>query len=387
MANTLTITGLLPDIYVAQDQVARELSGGINSATINSGTEAAAENQTVSSMRSAKPTLNTSYTPAMTIPAGDDQTLGAESMTLDKVANVRIPLTGEVVKGLNSSVGGEYARRQMLAQAFRVITNQIESDLLAAAYKGASRAYGTAGTTPFATTFSEIAQLRKILADNGCPMSDLQLSLVLNTSAGANLRSLAQLQKVNEAGSADLLRQGELLNLQGFSLKESAGVATHTKGTATGQDCTAVEPIGENTISVDGADSGTILEGDIITFAGDSNKYVVKSSTASGAASGNIVINYPGLLAASTIGQEITIGDSYAANVGFHRSAIELAMRPPAMPDGGDAATDMQVVMDDRSGLVFQIAQYSGYGMNMLDVTVRYGIKVWKPEFVAILLG
>jgi len=42
---------------------------------------------------------------------------------------------------------------------------------------------------------------------------------------------------------------------------------------------------------------------------------------------------------------------------------------------------------DDVSGLVFEVAQYKGYGMGMFDITVFYQAKVWKPEFVATLMG
>jgi len=56
---------------------------------------------------------------------------------------------------------------------------------------------------------------------------------VMNTLAGTNLRQLAQLQQANTAGGTDLLRQGVLLDLQGLSIRESAQVGLHTKGTGT----------------------------------------------------------------------------------------------------------------------------------------------------------
>jgi hypothetical protein len=33
------------------------------------------------------------------------------------------------------------------------------------------------------------------------------------------------------------------------------------------------------------------------------------------------------------------------------------------------------------------MALYKGYGKSMLDITTFYGAKVWKPDFVATLLG
>jgi hypothetical protein len=40
-------------------------------------------------------------------------------------------------------------------------------------------------------------------------------------------------------------------------------------------------------------------------------------------------------------------------NVVFHKAALELAIRAPAMPAGGDAAVDAMTIQDPYSGLVF----------------------------------
>lgn len=386
MANTLTLTSFAENIFRARDKVARELTGFIPSVTINSDTEGVSINGVVNSLRTAEPTLNTSYTPAMTIPAGDDQTIANDTMTIGQVANVRIPLRGEDVRKLENVGQYQTVVDDMFTQAIRKIVNQIEAHTGSIAYKGASRATGTAGTNPFATNINPLADLRQILVDNGTP-DDGSLTCVFNTLTGTKLRQLANLYKANEAGGDALLRRGELLNLFGFSLKESAGVATHTAGTASGFDATAAFASGDTTITVDGSNSGTILNGDIVTWVGDTNKYVIASATASGAASGNIVLNRPGLRATLADTVEGTLGATYTANVGFHKAAIELVMRPPAQPYGGDSAADRMTVADPVSGLVFEMALYKGYGMNMIDVTTFYQAKVWKPDFVATLLG
>lgn len=387
MANTLTISSLSEYMYSAMDKVMREPTGFIQGCMINSGNEGVSINGTVQSIRTAEPTLNTSYTPAMTIPAGDDQTVSVEELTIGQTANVRIPLTGETVKKFDNTVGSQRAIEDLFAQAIRKIVNAIESRAGVVLKNGASRAFGTAGTTPFGSNFNDIAEVRQILEDNGAPVDDGELSLVLSTSAGTNLRQLANLYKANEAGSDSLLRTGEIMNLLGFSIRSSAGVASHTKGTATLYDAAGGEPLGETVIAVDGSDAGTILAGDVVTFAGDSNKYVVKSATASGAASGNITLNYPGLKAALADTVEGTTGASYTGNMAFHRSGVELVMRPPAQPYGGDAAVDRMTIRDEKTGLVFDFAHYLGYGMAMYDITTFYEVKVWKPECVATLLG
>lgn len=378
MANVLT--NLAADIYKAADMVGRELTGLIPSVTINGGSEAAALNDTVRSAFTRAATVST-ITPAMTVPEGDDQTVDNKTMTLDTTAAVKIPWTGEDIKHVNNGSGFETVYGDQIKQAFRAIANQIETALWNAARKGASRAYGTAGTTPFASNFNEIPQVRKILADNGMPF-DGQVSLVIDTTAGANLRSLAQLQKVNEAGGSELLRQGELLNLQGFSLKESAGIATVTKGTGASYLLNGALAVGDTSVTVD-TGSGTILAGDIVTFAGTSHKYVVNTALAANV----FAIGAPGSRAIEADNDAVTVGNDFTANLAFHKSAVELAIRPMADPPGGDNAVDTMIVQDPWTGLVFEVKAYKGFKKAMFMVSCVYGVKAWKSQHIAVVLG
>jgi hypothetical protein len=384
VANVLT--DLAADIYKAADIVGREQVGFIPSVTINAGSERAAFGDTVRSHFTRKPTLNTSYTPSMTIPEGDDQTVDNKTMTIDQVANVQIPWTGEDIRHVNNGSGFETIYGDQIAQAMRTITNAIEGHVGTKVYQGASRAIGAAGTTPFGSNFDVVAEARQVLVDNGTPM-DGQVSMVLSTTAGTKLRNLAQLQKANEAGGDTLLRQGTLLDLQGIMLKESAGVASHVKGAGTGYDAAGGEPIGETTIALDGGTVNTtgIKAGDVVTFAGDSNNYIV--GTGLTATTGNIVLNPTGLVETLADTVEMTIGDSFTANAVFHRAAVELVARAPEQPFGGDAAVDRMTVQDPFSGLIYEIAVYKGYGKTMIDVTTFYAAKVWKGDFAAVLMG
>lgn len=381
MANVLT--DLAADIYKAADVVGREQVGLIPSVTVNGdATVAVAKGDTIRAHFTRTPTVSTTYSPSMTIPEGTDQTVDNKTMTLDTYANVQVPWTGEDMKHVNNGSGFETIYGDQIAQAMRAIVNSIEVSGCAAAYVASSRAHGTAGTTPFASNFNEVAELRQILVDNGCPM-DGNVSLVMNTLAGTNLRQLATLTGVNTAGTDATLRRGELLNLQGMSLKESAGIASHTKGTGTSYQTAAAGAIGDTSVSAD-TGSGTLIAGDVVTFAADSvNKYVVGGALSGGA----FTLNDPGLRAVIADNNAITIGNNYTANLAFHRSAIELGIRPIAEPMGGDAAVDRMTVQDPISGLVFTISAYKGYKKAMFEVGVLYGWKAWKEQHIATLLG
>ena len=213
MANVLT--DLAADIYKAADVVGRELVGFIPASTINAnGSERAAKGDVVRASFTRAATA-VDVTESMTTPEGTDQTVDNKTLSITNARAVQIPYTGEDILHLNNGIGYETVYGDQIAQAMRTLTNEMEEDLAEAAYQNASRAFGTAGTTPFGSNFDEVAEVRQILVDNGMPANDGQVSLVLNTVAGTNLRQLAQLQKANEAGGTNLLRQGVLLDLQG----------------------------------------------------------------------------------------------------------------------------------------------------------------------------
>lgn len=383
MANTFT--DLAADAFKAADVVGRELVGFIPSVTINAnGSERVAKGDVIrASFTRSATAVNVSE--AMTIPEGTDQTVDNKTLTINNSRAVQIPYTGEDVMHLNNGIGFQTVYGDQILQAMRTLANEIEADLAQEAYQNASRAVGTAGTTPFASDFDLLADARRILVDNGMPSNDGQCTFVMDTAAGANLRKLAQLQKANEAGGTNLLRQGTLLDLQGMMIKESAQIQSHTKGTGASRLVNGAGSIGDTTVGVDGG-SGSILAGDVITFAADSdNSYVVNTGLASG--NGDIVIGGPGLRVAIADNNAITIGNNYTANVALHRQAMELAVRAPAVPDGGDAAVESEVITDPVSGLTFEVRMYKGYRKTMIEVATAWGYKAWKPDFIATVMG
>ena len=380
MANVLT--DLAADIYRAADIVGRELVGFIPASTVNASDEQVAVGQNVRSFATPSATAVT-ISPSMTIPEGTDQTLTNKTLTLTNQRGVQIPYTGEDVRFLDGGAGYETVYGAQIQQAMRTLVNEMEADLAEEAYKNASRAVGTAGTTPFGSNFNTVAEARQILADNGMPTNDGRTSLVMNTAAGTNLRNLSTLNQVNTSGDIELLRRGTMMDLMGVMLKESGQVQDHTKGTGTSYLVNnASAAIGDTTIPADGG-SGTVLAGDVITIAGDTNKYVVNTALTGG----NIVIGDTGLRVAVADNAAITVGNNYTANIMMHQAGMELVMRAPAKPVGGDAAEDVLIIQDPTSGLVFEVAVYKGFNKAMIQVGAVWGYKAWNSDAIAILMG
>lgn len=387
MANTLT--GLVPTIYTGLDVVSRELIGFIPNVMRDATAQSGAVGQTVRSPIVPEISLE-NITAAATPADSGDQTVGYADVSISKSQAAPIRWTGE--EQLSVSQFGQYNRilADQFAQAFRALANAVETDI-GALYAKASRAYGSAGSAPFGTAsdLTDLSQVNKILDDNGAPASERVL--IVDSSARANLEGKhSELFKINESGDAGaLLRQRIMRQLQGFTMGYSAGVAYHTKGTGTGYDINqgAGESIGQTTLTLDGGTAGAsgVKAGDVVTFAGDTNKYVV--TTGQSGATGDIVIAKPGLLKLAADATEMTIGDSYRANLAFSRNAIVLAARTPAMPAGGDDADDVMNVTDPVSGLTFQVAMYRQYRRVKFEVGLAWGVQMVKPEHCAILLG
>jgi hypothetical protein len=383
MSNTLT--NLIPDAYAALDVVSRELVGFIPAVARDPRADRVAVGQTLRVFQTPANTAGRDITPAMSLPTAAYQTIANKDVTISKSRQFPFSWTGEEAYAMDRGPGFLTIRQDQIAQAIRAALNEIESDLAEAAYKGASRAYGTAGTTPFQTAgdYSDSAQTRKILDDNGAPPSDRHL--VLNTSAGATIRG--KQGQVHMIGDASLARQGVLLDQSAFAIRESAQVPTVTKGTGAGYlvDLVAGYAIGDTAIHVD-TGTGTILAGDVVTFAGDANKYVVATGFA-GDGDGDIALAAPGLRQTLANNVAMTIGNDFAANVGFLRNAILLATRLPEVPPEGDMAKDRVTIVDPATGIAFDFAVYPGDHMNTYVVEAAWGVRAIKPEHIAILLG
>lgn len=384
MSNTLT--GLTTTIYNALDVVSRELVGFIPAVSADMTYDRAAVGQTVTSPV-APAASATDITPAVTPPNDGDQTIGSVSMTISKARRAPVRWNGEEKRGLDNN-GASYnvILRDQLAQGMRALVNEVESDIANLCLKS-SRAYGTPGTVPFATNLAEAAQMRKILSDNGAPTSDLQM--VLDTTAGASMRTLGQLTKANEAADTSMLRRGVLLDVHGFAIRESAQVKTVVAGTgASATTNTAGYAVGATSIGLASAGTGTVLAGDVITFAGDTNKYVVLTGDTDVSNGGTIVLAAPGLRKAiGTSATAITVIAATTRNMAFARSALAVATRAPALPEGGDSASDRMIITDPISGLSFEISLYKQYRQIQYEIALAWGVAMVKPEHTALLLA
>lgn len=390
MANTLT--SLIPTIYEALDEVARERVGFIPNVSRDSSAERAALNQSILVPIVPATTAEADNTPAVTAPDTGDQVIGNVEMTISKSKHIPVRWNGEETRGLLNAGTYNTINKDRFKQAFRRLGNLIEIDL-ASSYKYASRAFGTAGQTPFGTAASmtDFAGVRRILDDNGCPEDELKL--ILSNSAMEKLRGVhSELFKANEAGTTEMLRNGIVTRLQGFDIGQSGQVALHAHGSTTDATLTSTDyAVGSTSLTLASTGTGTIVEGDMVNIAGENNgiRYGVRSGDADVSNGGTVVLNAPGLTIAQTTNTSViapTAAD-YRANLAFHKSAIQLVTRMPALPEGGDAADERDFMVDPVTGIVFEIALYRQFRQNVIHVALAWGWKAIKQEFIAVLMG
>ncbi len=381
-----TLTNLIPFLYESLDVVSRELTGFIPGISFDASAERAALNQAIE-IPVTEAQAAADVTPGQLPPDTGDQNVIPTSVTITKSRMIPFRWTGEEQKGLKTGPGYNNIRRDQITQAMRGLVNEFEADIAIAAAVGASRAYGTPGTTPFAADLSDMSALGKILKDNGAPQSDLQF--VMDTTAGMKVRNLTQLTKANEAGTTDMREQGTLLDIFGFKLRESAGVKKETSvGSATLATASAATGATAVTITT-GATTGAVSlsPGDIVTFAGDTNMYVVQAALTLGAsATGTLYLNKPGLLT-TLASAAMSVVAASTRNVGFARSAIVGVCRAPALPEEGDMAEDRMTIVDPRTGLAFEISMYAQYRRVHYEVALAWGAANIKAEHSALILG
>jgi len=384
MGNTLT--NLIPTLYEALDVVSRELVGFIPSVTRDSQLARAAIGQTVYSP--VAPAATAGDVSAATVPPGDgEQIIGNIALAITKSRYTPIRWQGEESLQMNSpgGLGVRTLMRDQFAQGMRTLCNEIEADL-AGLYLSASRAVAPNDTSIFKTNLADAANIRKVLMDNGAPTSELKL--VVGTTEGAALRSQATILSVIPSAQ-DMATQGVLINAAGFQIRESAQIKSPEVGTASNATVsTAAHAVGATSIALASAGTGNIVAGDVISFANDPNYYVVKTGAA--AVSGaTIVIAEPGLRVAiaGSASPAISVYKKSNRNMAFARSAIVLATRMPALPEGGDMGVDRTTITDPRSGLSFEVSKYLQYRQVRYEIAIAWGVKAVKTEHIALMAG
>ncbi len=388
MSANVSIDLVRRDIMLGLKEVANEPTGFIQSVNTSTGAEVAAIGDQIKIPSGTAGDVEDTPVGYST-PTEGNSDVGAGTMAITTSKTVKIDWKGEHQKVvMNSGVLGTVLAQQF-ADAFRKLRNAIEASVYAEACAGASRAYGTAGTTPFGTNndMSDLANLQGILDVNGTP--ETNRTVILSPAAKINLLSKQMnMIKVNESGSAETLRSGIIMPTYGFNVRSSAAAVKHTK---TGTGTVAINSasgyaVGAKELAVDGATAAPSA-GDIVTIGTAADKYVVGA----GSTTTKLVLNPKGLVNTAADDDSVGLVGDYTASVALHRNAIALAIRPPAVPEFEgqkmDTALAREYVTDPLTNITYEVAVYGGQRMLQFQISVAWGVKAVNGEFMALLLG
>ena len=375
MANVLT--ALEPRLFSAFRTVPRELVGMVQSVTTDFDDKGVALNGSVKVPVVPASTVSTT-TVSNVFPTGSDNTFSTRDLVLDVADEVSWQFTAEEERDLINGNNRVTTMEQLVQQGLRALINKAELSIAVTAIQNASRAVGTPATTPFGSDLSALNEAKKVLDDNGAADDR---SFVMNTTAGLNMRNLTQLTNVNEAGDSGLLRQGTLSNLSGFAVRESAGIAIHTQGAGSSYILDGAGAVDQTSVPID-TGSGTILTGDVVTFATDTNQYVVNTGVT---AAGTIVLGTPGLRQIVADSSAMTSVADYTGNLAFARNAIVFASRPALQPEGG--AAEQVTLTDPVSGLSVLFLRVVQDGQVSWFMRWVFGSFAPNPEGICIVMG
>jgi hypothetical protein len=134
-------------------------------------------------------------------------------------------------------------------------------------------------------------------------------------------------------------------------------VAGATTGTASGALCSAIEPVGETSIALQSAGTGTVLIGDIVTFDNDptGTEYRITTGDTDISNGGTLVIT-PGLVTATADGTGINI-KSDVVNLSEGLEGAKVISGTGATKTLSKAESGSVVLLDRAAGIVFTLPE------------------------------
>ena len=270
------------------------------------------------------------------------------------------------------------------SEAIKSLANKVD-DKIFALYTNVYSFAGTAGSTPFSTDLSEFFTADQLLNDEAAPMDPRYV--VFNAKAKANAIAQRAFQDASYRGDTAGITRGEIGEKFGYFWAMDQNVPRHTAGTASGATTdNAGYALGIKTVTLASAGTGSILVGDIITFAGDTQTYAVTSGDASVAGGGTISF-LPGLRTAiATSATAITVKASHRLNLAFHRDGFALASRPFAGSDPLGLG-NFQSAVDPVSGLTLRLEISRQHKRTRFSYDILFGVKLVRGELVARIAG
>ena len=385
MANSLT--NVLPQL-LAQGLVALR-ENAIMPRLVNTGysPSAGSKGSTVDIPVSSAITANT-VAPATTGQAVTDISPTNKQIVLDQWKEAAFTLSDkEREEAMNGTIP------MQATEAIKALANAVDQYILGK-YTGIYGFGGAAGTTPFASNLSEYVNARKELNRN---LSDPDPRYcVIDEDADANALQLSNLLQADQRGDQETIINGRIGRILAAQWFLDQNIPTHTAGTIINGSSAKVAlangalAAGVSTMAVDHSTlTGTVVLGDVFTFAGHSGTYSV-TNTSAVTASGNAMTGItftPDLRAAVADNEAVTFQGDHVVNLLFHRDCFALATRPLMDNDASELGSLIMSDVDEKSGLTLRLEISRQHKQTRFAYDILYGAALVRPEFGARILG
>lgn len=247
---------------------------------------------------------------------------------------------------------------------------------------------GTAGTTPFGSDYSEASEARKVLNENEAPHPDRRM--VIDPDAEENAVNLSEFADSSFTESDDVIIEGDIGRKLGFDWLMDQQVPTHTAGSLTGDptvDGAHTAGVSAVSLTCDADDAIALNEGDLITFAGDTQVYVVTADLDVGNGGAGDVNISPDLQADLSGGEAVSLelSSDHVNNLAFHRDAFALAIRPFRQPVAENA--QVMTMIDDMTGLPLRLEVSRQNKQDYWSFDLLWGVKTIRPEIACRVIG
>lgn len=330
----------------------------------------------------AKTTRNVS---AGTEATYDDQDMDLHAITLDQWKYAAFRMSDKEQKEV--MVDGMLPSNA--SEALKSLCNTVDSYIITQMRAKCPWVYGTVGTIP--NGIDDLIGVRKILQQNAAPAQNR--ALVMSTAVEAELLALSQFSSVNVSGRLDGLVQGDMGVKFGMDLAadQNWDSITYTSGDKAGTILTdGAIAVGDTVINIDGGTAAKLLiAGDVVTFVGHSQQYMVQSYT--GTVNSGTITVFPPVKAIVATNSVITPlwTASQAPTIhgmGFAPGFFGLVNRqlPPVQDGLGSIVVSDQ---DPITGLILRLEVTRAHKMTNWVWDMLYGGDVIQPNLGCQLQG
>lgn len=386
MANTLTSV-VVDKLFAGAILAFREGAQTVRHVRTDLSNVVAQKGDTISFTKGDARTVS-DVSPSNVATSGEDTVPTNVTLTLNKWRKVSFYLTD---KEMAEIADGSGTMPVQASEVMKALGNDVDTTLLAE-YKSVYEYSGTAGTTPFASDTSLVSEAKRKLATNLAPVGGRKF--FIEEFAQENIEQLAAFRDVSQSNDPSIIREGMMGRKFGFDWFVNQNMPTHTHGTLSGttgdNDAlinNASVQIGDTSIDLDDTSlTGTIVEGDIFTVAGDDQTYTCKATVTAATNAITGMTFTPAAKVAWADDAVLTIKTDHVVNLAFQENAFALAVRPlgtPAVTSGNQILT----AVDPVTGIPFRLEVSRQNKQTLFEYDILFGVKAINPEHAVRVAG